>query len=153
MKILAIDQSFTSSGIVLLEGDKILHCEKFTSDAETDMFDRAYEVACQLVDVAKRLKPDVVVIEGLAFSAKGNQTRNLAGLQYVIVNYFRDAGFDVQIAAPNTAKKTAGFGHKEKGDMIAALPKHVHKKFLELGVKKTTGMGDLADAYWIGKSI
>lgn len=153
MKVLAVDQSYTSSGIVLLEGDKILHCEKYTSDVETDMFDRAYEVAYHLLELAERLKPDVVAIEGLAFSARGDQTRNLAGLQYVIMNYFRDAGYDVTIVAPNTVKKTAGFGHKEKADMISALPKSVHKKFSDLGVKKTTGMGDLADAYWIGKSI
>ena len=34
--------------------------------------------------------------------------------------------------------------------MIESLPENIHKKFLELGVKKTTGLGDLADAYHIG---
>ena len=36
--------------------------------------------------------------------------------------------------------------------MIENLPKCILNEFLELGVKKTTGLADLADAYWIAKT-
>ncbi len=151
MKVLAVDQSYTSSGIVVLQGKKILHCERFVTNKQGDIFDRAHELADRLVSLVRNVKPDIVAVEGLAYGARGNASRDLAGLQFVIVSYLRDQGYRVKVIAPTTAKKTAGC--KKKEEMIAALPKAVHKKFSDLGVKKTTGMGDLADAYWIGKSI
>ena len=154
MRILGFDQSFTSSGIVVLDGIGMIHCEKFVSNVELDIFSRAYEVAEYVCKVANDHGCEVVAVEGLAFSKNGNATRDLAGLQFVIVTKLREEGYEVQVIPPNTVKKTAtGKGNSGKPEMCEELPPGVRLAFDSLGVKKTTGLYDLSDAYWIAKSV
>lgn len=160
MKILSVDQSYTSCGIIVLEyiedDDKvtIVHLERFTTDPETDMFARAWAVTQRVAAVALSCKVDYTALEGLAFSKIGSATRDLAGLQYVIVTalrYVEKQG--VLIIPPNTVKKVAtGRGNAKKEEMYDVLPQEVKDKFAEMNLKKTTGRYDLTDAYWIGKS-
>ena len=50
-----------------------------------------------------------------------------------------------------TSKKLAcGKGNADKKILVDNLPTDVREYFDKLGVKKTTGLGDLSDAYWIG---
>jgi len=155
MKVLAIDQSYTSSGIVILRDGEMLHCEKFVTDKSKDMFARAWEVVERVVKVNKDYTPDIIAMEGLAFSSRGNATRDLAGLQYAITTHMRYVkGADVQIVAPGTVKKVAtGKGNSPKELLVECLPDNIRAAFDDLGVKKTTGLGDLSDAYWIGRTI
>lgn len=154
MAILAIDQSYTSSGIVVLEGNKILYAERFVSNTELDIYERAWEVADRSIAVAKKFKVEYIAVEGLAFSKFGDATRDLAGLQYTMVTRLRFVeGYDVIIVPPNTVKKVAtGKGNAKKEELMESLPKRVRAKFDKLGVKKTTGLLDLTDAFWIGKA-
>jgi hypothetical protein len=48
-------------------------------------------------------------------------------------------------------KKRAGDGKFKKKDMIAALPDDIKKMFTDKNYKLTTGLSDLADAYWISQ--
>lgn len=152
MNIIAIDQSYTSSGIVVLNDEEIVYAEKFVSNKQLDMFERAWNVADRIIEVAREYNADLVGIEGLAFSKIGDATRDLAGLQYTIVTRLRFVeGFDVYIIPPNTVKKVAtGKGNAKKEVLLEFLPKKARKMFDDLGVKKTTGLLDLTDAYWIG---
>jgi Holliday junction resolvasome RuvABC endonuclease subunit len=86
---------------------------------------------------------------------RGNATRDLAGLQFVIINKLRFKGtYSVDIIAPNAVKKLAtGNGKAKKQELYEALPESTQKAFDELGVKKTTGRYDLTDAYWIAMAI
>jgi len=154
MIVLGIDQSYNASGIVVLESDDIIHSECFKSNKEFDRFGQAYEVAIHIANVIDTYKPDVIAIEGLAFGMKGNVTRDLGGLQFVIVAHLQEVKKQpVKIIAPLTVKKFAtGSGRAKKDEMIKSLPNYALNKFLELGVKKTTGLADLADAYWIAKT-
>jgi len=53
---------------------------------------------------------------------------------------------------PKSAKKFAtGNGNASKQDMIVNLPPNVMQRFMEENYKKTTGLADLADSYFIGK--
>lgn len=153
MKILAIDQSFTSSGIVVLLDKKLYFCERYVTDKTKDVFERAWELTEHLRAIALSCKPDAVAIEGLAFVSKGNATRDLAILQGVIIATLRFVdGYDVVIVPPTAVKCIAtGGGKAGKDDMVDALPDDVRNEFDALGVKKTTGLRDLADAFWIGK--
>jgi len=158
MKILSIDQSYTCSGIVVLNDGQVEHCEVFKTKKPEDKKDmgvtyhRAFLVAEHISGIAKKYKPDFISIEGLAFGMRGNATRDLAGLQFVIVvDLIERLGFSVEVVSPKTAKLFAtGSGKAKKIEMIEALPEDTLKLFQDLGVKKTTGLGDLADAYWIG---
>jgi len=151
MKILGIDQSYNSSGIIVLEDGDIIHSERFVSNKTFDRFGQAYEIAIHIANVVDTFTPDIIAIEGLAFGMRGNVTRDLGGLQFVIVAHLQEVKKrPVKIVAPLTVKKFAtGSGRAKKEEMIESLPKEVLNEFLDLGVKKTTGLADLADAYWI----
>jgi Holliday junction resolvasome RuvABC endonuclease subunit len=100
-------------------------------------------------------KPDFIALEGLAFGMTGNATRDLAGLQFSIITVARYIDLiNIEIVTPLSVKKFAtDNGKAKKEDMIAALPILVGDMFRERGFKKTTGLADLADAYFIAKFI
>lgn len=154
MKILAIDQSYTSSGIVILEDGEMTHFELFTTDPSKDIFSRAWDAAIHIKSMAELHKPDYVCMEGLAFSKFGNATRDLAGLQFVIVTTMRFLEkYNVLVIPPNTVKKVAtGSGKAKKEQLLESLPPTVREQFVARGAKKTKGLYDLSDAYWIGKA-
>jgi len=154
MKVLGIDQSYNSSGIVILDDDAFIHLERFVSNKTFDRFGQAHQIAIHIGTLVELHKPDIVAIEGLAFGMKGNVTRDLGGLQFVIVAHLQEVKKQpVKIVAPLTVKKFAtGNGRAKKEEMIENLPNYILNEFLELGVKKTTGLADLADAYWIAKT-
>lgn len=151
---LGIDQSYTSTGIVRIEHDQIKEFGIFQSDKLLDIFDRSCQVASFIVKSVKENRPTVITLEGLAFGMRGDATRDLAGLQFTIINALRrDCGFvAIHIVSPKTLKKFAtGDGKAKKIEMIEKLPKKAHEMFTAGGFKKTTGMADLADAYWLSK--
>lgn len=155
MKILGIDQSYSSTGLVLIEGNNVIDFRKVTSDNSKEIYDRNWEIVSQIRDFIKATKPNKVGMEGLAFGMTGNATRDLAGLQhtiYVISRFIDNVGID--IVTPLSVKKFAtGSGKAKKEDMIAALPPDVASLFTKAGFKKTTGLADLTDAYFIAKVI
>lgn len=154
MRYLGIDQSYRSSGIVVLENGEIIHCERFVTDIEQDVYFRAQELASHIQDVAIQYKPKRVALEGLSFGSKGNVTRDLGGLLFTIIIYLRHAGWNPEIIAPPTVKKFAtGKGNSKKEALIESLPSHVRSEFDALKVKKTTGLSDLTDAYWIARTV
>lgn len=155
-----IDQSFRGAAIVALDKDRNLiefNVFKTHKDDFDDMFDRAMYVSSKVNEFAVNLKNkynDVLIsLEGLAFGARGNAVRDLAGLQYTIVVGMRTSlnMKEFAIYSPPTIKKLATGGGKTDGKypMIEALPVDIQQTFIDNGYKKTTGLADLADAYWI----
>lgn len=154
MRILGIDQSFTSTGCVILEDDKFVYAQKITSDVGLDKVDRAWQIAHDIEFLATRGDIHHIALEGLAFGMRGDATRDLAGLQFIIIAVLRHHGkYDnIKIVSPLSAKKFAtGSGKADKNAMMDCLPKDVREEFDKLGVKKSTGLKDLADAYWIAR--
>lgn len=153
--ILSIDQSFTSSGICIFEDGKMIHAERFVTDKALDIYERAWKVADKVVDVAKHFNVSHVGIEGLAFSKFGDATRDLAGLQFVIITRLRFIeNMNVVIVPPNTVKKVAtGKGNAKKEELLECLPPDIREVFDKMNLKKSTGLLDLTDAFWIGKSV
>lgn len=156
MLILGIDQSYTSTGCVVLEDNKFLYAQKITSDEHLDKPDRAWQIAHDILFLATRCGRNLncIALEGLAFGMRGNATRDLAGLQFIIIGVLRHEGkYDnIQIVSPLSVKKFAtGNGKADKNAMIEKLPKDIGEEFNKLGVKKSTGLKDLADAYWIAR--
>jgi len=155
MKVLGIDQSYSCTGLVLLRDDELVHTEALKSPKAMDVHERANWIGTHIQMLADVHKPDVIAIEGLAFGMRGDATRDLAGLQFVIINKLRfhcRGQFPIEIVSPKTVKKFAtDDGKAKKEALYEALPENAQKQFLKLGVKKTTGLYDLTDAYWIAK--
>lgn len=155
-KILGIDQSYTSSGLCVIagNGDLIDFC-RYKTDPTQDTYARALSLALRVCEYITLHSPDEVKLEGLAFGIRGNATRDLAGLLFTVINVvkLKHPGVNCKVVAPTQVKKRAtGTGKAKKEDMIAALPVVVRAKFEDSGVKKTTGLGDLADSYWIANT-
>ena len=152
MKLLAIDQSFTSTGLVLLEDDVVTLALKVTTDKNDDIYARTWTVIKEILTVIEQHRPDASALEGLAYGGTGNATRDLAGLQFALITHLRyHHNLDISIIAPTQVKRRAtGKGNANKQQMVEALPSEVRALFDAIGVKKTTGLQDLSDAYWIG---
>jgi len=131
------------------------YADLFKSDASNDVYERVWEITLYILNLVLDSKPDLIALEGLAFSKFGNATRDLAGLQYALVTTLRFAfKCKVAIIPPNTVKKVAtGKGNSKKPEMYEALPEGIKQHFKDMGAKKTKGLFDLTDAYWIGKSV
>lgn len=154
--ILGIDQSFTSSGICIMDMEEniVLHETINTTDADGDIFDRCLKVIDRLDELALMFRPVRIGLEGLAFSKFGNATRDLAGLQAAIVTHLRyrkpNQSKNLEIISPNLLKKYAtGSGSADKNKMYDSLP--AEPKAVYSAYKKTKGRSDVVDAYWIAK--
>jgi Holliday junction resolvasome RuvABC endonuclease subunit len=155
MKILGIDQSFTSCGIVVLVDGAMT---SFTTISTKDMKDkdihfRANFIAERVAEIINNEAPDKIAMEGLAFQQIGNATRDLAGLQFVLINKITyQMGHAIDIHTPLSVKKLAtGSGKSKKEQMLEALPTNILDRFKQAGYVKTRGLTDLCDAYFIAK--
>lgn len=156
IKFIGIDQSYASCGVVVLDKDGIIDDTfRITSSKDAaDSFKRAWDISQSIDKIANKYRPCVVGIEGLAYAMRGNATRDLAGLLFTIVSSlrFRNNDLPVHVVAPLTVKKFAtGSGRANKQQMYNSLPELTKKLFLELGYKKTKGLPDIVDAYWIAE--
>lgn len=154
MRIVSVDQSYNSCGLTLFVNGELKDAKRVVSNKDNDIFERAWEITTAVAEYAHKHQAQLIALEGLAFSKIGNATRDLAGLQFSIVNYIRYVCmFKTLIISPNTVKKTAtGKGNAKKEPMYDALPQEVKDLFEAMNLKKTTGRYDLTDSYWIGIS-
>jgi Holliday junction resolvasome RuvABC endonuclease subunit len=155
MIILGIDQSYTSSGLVVVDGDKLLYSGVFKTPKDMDIFERAWRIGEHVLEKIEEFGVEAVAIEGLAFGMTGNATRDLAGLQFVIVSKIQFvAGKLVAVISPKSLKVFAtANGKATKKEMIAAVPEDVNSIFKGQGYKLTTGLADLSDAYFLAQYI
>lgn len=147
---LGIDQSITATAWCklnaegeLLEFDVIKTMVK--RDCRFDLHRRVSIISDRVLEAAAGC--DFLTREGLAFGGKGNASRDLA---YLVGGIERECGAFYEIAPPSLKKFATGSGRAEKDEMVAALPNDVKQQFLDAGYLKTTGLRDLADAYFIG---
>lgn len=153
MKILGIDQSFTSSGFTIInEKEEVIEFGVIrTTKEDGDVFTRARIVTDKLKIIALIHDVELIGIEGLAFGGFGNATRDLAGLQFIIVDSFRP--LELLITAPTAVKKLAMNGDKvkkvQKQDLYDHLPDDIKTRLRDAGLKKTKGLFDVVDSYWI----
>jgi Holliday junction resolvasome RuvABC endonuclease subunit len=155
--VLGIDQSFTSTGVVFLEENDIIMADRIRATKGTDRFDQAFEITYRIRELCLEYKPEEVGLEGLAFAKFGNVTRDLSGLQFVIVVYLRrilKMDLNIEIVPPTTLKKFAtGRGNAKKEEMYACLPEEAKILFENHRYKKTTGLYDVTDAYFLAKYV
>lgn len=154
-KFIGIDQSYTSSGYCVVdESGAVIDFGTYKTDSSLDMYDRALDVAMFVLDKVREHKAVSFNIEGLAFGIRGDATRDLAGLLFTIVTHLRaaDRCISSTVIPPTQLKKFAtGSGKADKKAMMEAVPEHVINVFKDAGYKKTTGLADICDAYWLAR--
>ena len=147
---MGIDQSFTSSGITILDEDlNMLFCEVFTSNKQLTPYHRINEIRNRIEQIAIDYNPDYIAIEGLAFNRIGNATRNLAGLLHTIVDRLHfQLNYSVLIIPPRTMKITfTGNGKASKQEILENVPKPLLTNLTEeRKILKTKGLYDVADS-------
>lgn len=156
MYTLGLDQSFTSTGFVLIHSDthEIEACGLIRSTVSRDIYRRAIEIADGVKQIITKYNVKTVGIEGLAFGTRGDAARDLAGLQFVIIAELirTDPELKFSVVSPKTVKKYAcNNGSADKKMMYAALPEVVKNRFNDEKFLKTKGLYDVTDAYWIAK--
>lgn len=156
MRILSIDQSYTHCAYCVTQGKTVIDFDVFKSDVEEDIYRRALDISLELGNVFLKHQPEQIRLEGLAFGMRGNATRDLSGLLFTIINVISHLHTfkNFRILTPTHVKKVAtGSGKAKKKEMIAALPPDILKLFKDKNFKQTTGLTDLADAYWISQVL
>ena len=156
--VMGIDQSYTSTGIFIAFNDEDEFAGKIITtspDKENplQMFDRSRYVADQIVELIHEHNVGRVVIEGIAMgNIKGNSNRDLAGLQFTIINAIKLAyedGVEIEVVSPTMLKKFAtGKGTASKVEMFEATPMGIQEG-LQSQFKKSAGLYDVVDAYWL----
>lgn len=149
--VMGVDQSMTSTGIVVGGQGMVDFMDVFStsSDKTDDLsdFKRCMKIRDAIIKVAETYMVEKVYIEGLSFNAPGNSNRQLAGLLYTIVTTLIEKGFEVQVVAPTTLKKSAtGKGNANKDQMFEYLPDMIKEQVNEFPKK---ARDDVADAYWL----
>lgn len=151
--IMGIDQSFTSTGVVVMDNKKdvvvmdVIATSK-TTDDKKEIFWRARSIVSSVLDTISSNNVGFVAIEQLAYGSVGDATRNLAGLQFMIINMLIDRDIPFITVPPTSLKKYAtSKGNCGKQEMVDSLP-HGIKEEIEK-YPKTKGRYDLADAYWL----
>lgn len=157
MITIGIDQSITSTGLVAYSADvgEVVAFERICTNKSDDVITRCLAIADAIIAFIECHNGDVVVMEQLAFGAFGKATRDLAGLRFIVLADLKRKLPHVLIrdVAPTSLKKLAtGSGKADKAAMIASLPADVSALFVTAGFKKTTGLSDLADAYWLAST-
>lgn len=156
MRVLGLDQSYTKSGLVVLnEQGEMIDFTIISSDVNQQEFTRAMSIASKIQQFTDSHNITNAMMEGLAFGSRGDATRMLAGLQFTIATYLKVISkqhLSIEIVPPTTLKKFAtGGGKADKNMMIASLPQEIKQQFLDKGYLKTKGLPDLTDAYFIAK--
>jgi Holliday junction resolvasome RuvABC endonuclease subunit len=153
-KIMGIDQSLNGTAVCIAVGTELLDFSVIRTDKTADVFSRTLFVALKLCELYAVHKPDIIHIEGLAFAMRGDATRDLAGLLFTVINVLaiNHPTAKYILVPPTTLKKFAtGSGKAKKEHMIASLPADIAKRFTDAKYKKTTGLADLADSYWLSQ--
>lgn len=148
---IGIDQSYSKTGYVVVDDNKnVVQHGVITTDKAKDVYDRASDLAAKLVEIVNLYKITDVRIEGLAFGIRGDATRDLAGLQFVVITKLRSVidNISIKIIPPTTLKRFAtGSGKATKQQMIESLPQTIGQQFKIY--KISTGLTDVTDGYWL----
>ena len=160
---LGIDQSYTNTGWCVMTSRKnIVDCGVIRTSKDDDIFTRANYITTQLGGLVQKYVPEIA-IEGLAYGMTGSATRDLAGLQFVIICHLQILKYKARIIAPKSIKMHAfkalnddtmkAKEMKKKQNMYKALPQSAKNQIEPYKFLKTKGLYDVTDAWWLCAAI
>lgn len=153
-KVLSLDQSLSCSGFTIYTENSLESFGAIRRPKEiTETVQQLIFMINQIVKLLDDNKVELVVLEGLSLGINSGSTRGLAALYYNILSECYKRNIDYIVVPPTKVKKTAGSGTLGKQGMIDALPKEFLELVLSAGYKKSTGLADIADSYWIYRTF
>lgn len=151
---LSLDQSLSSSGFIVWSQEGSI--EKFGALKKPKTLDDPVHqlkwVIANIESLLKENKITLVVMEGLPFGMQSASVRVLAALFFMVLIVCDTLNIEVVVIPPTEVKKAAGSGKFKKHEVIQALPEEFTSKVLAAGYKKTTGLSDIADAFFLYKA-
>jgi len=153
--IMSIDQSLTASGVTIWQGGTLEGFTVIKSDPKQETILRIRYILSELRKLVKEFNVTTIVIESLPFGINSTSVRPLAALHMMIQDLCMTEHLLFAESHVTKVKKLAtGKGTAKKVDMFNATnddsPEFI-SLVLASGVKKTTGLYDLCDSYWIYK--
>jgi crossover junction endodeoxyribonuclease RuvC len=135
MTVVGLDLSLTSTG--LSHGVNTVRVEP----RRLTGWDRLRFIADRVTAYCIGARPELVVIEGPAFSRQGSGQHERGGLWWFVTERLDDSGYPLAVAAPTALKKYAtGKGNVGKDEMVLAAARRFD--WFE-------GGNDEADALWL----
>lgn len=156
--LMSIDQSLSCSGYIIWDttssDPSVRSWGVIKTPSGTEVIERLRSVMVTLDDLITVHQVTDIVIESLPYGARSTSVRPLAALYYFIHNLCVDRGVTFSEANVSGVKKLAtGKGNADKNSMIeyfALRDPELWSAVLSAGLKKSTGLADVADAYHIG---
>lgn len=152
---IGVDQSLSKTAYCILSEDyDLLDFGVIKTDSKSTLFKRCLTISSELfTQVTSFLLKNhpkstyIFIREGLSFGSISNSTRDLAYLVGYLESHFKIPFKEI---SPKLLKRLAtGNGSADKQEMFNSLPEPVRESFIDAGYKKTTGLYDLTDAYFI----
>lgn len=147
MRVVGLDLSLTSTGM----SDGTTHRAVQTGPADGSIERRIHRI---MRDIHAFMRipaggtyeyPDLAVIEGAAYGARGTAVDQLAGLRWYVRTDLTVQGIPFAIVTPTSLKLyTTGSGRATKAGMVAALDHRYGTRLADVKVKD--GRYDMADA-------
>jgi Holliday junction resolvasome RuvABC endonuclease subunit len=159
MIICGIDQSLTSTAVLIfnLNTEEVISCNLIKTKnkdkaKEFTKEERIKSIRDEIKVLLEKYNVEYVFLEGLSLKNKNSvSARDLSGLFYSIVILCLDNQIPYTFFPPTTVKAFAYKGNASKEEILSRIPENVREMFDKLKAKKTTGIFDLADAYFIGQ--
>lgn len=158
MIICGIDQSLTHTAVIVfdLNTEEILELKLFktinkSGDKKYTPEERIFSLKNDIVEFVDQYSCSVIFIEGLSLNSNSRTMRDLAGLYYVLLTTFIHKAIPTVSLPPLSVKAFAKNGRASKKEMFEMIPSVEKELLINTGAKKTTGLYDLSDAYFIGK--
>lgn len=141
MKILGIDQSLTSTGICVLENEKLVLSKLIASKKKG--VDRIIEIKNEIIKIFNEFNPDFTAIENYSFTPNRGKAFELGELAGVIKITLAELGRPAIVIYGTQIKKFAtGDGHADKSLIMLQVYKKYNIEF---------NNNNLADAFVIAK--
>ena len=149
--LLSLDISITCSGYSIFKEGSLFKFGVIKTTNNKSMYERLTYIENEVLNIISENKITNVVVEAPSYGSRGAMSYQLFGVHFSIVRVL-SSRFQVYLMNISKVKKFAtGNGRAKKPEMLEALPPEVRKEFDKTGTKKTTGLYDLTDSYFIGK--
>lgn len=151
MRILGIDPSLRSTGLCVLEDDKIIHTEaieiKKTPQDNLERMERIYKIVKRICEVIEEFKVDVVGLE---------QQYYMAGRRAVVISLSELIG-SIKFAIYLKFKRAVAFSLTVAEIRKLTLGKAFHKDKVDIEMEKrllpTFNDDNLRDAFLVAKAV